>query len=572
LIYLKKMTLAELCKCSTEKYGNKNAFDIYRKGQVYNRLSFREFGVRARQIAALLGSLGIGNGDRVMLLAENRPEWPAAYFGINLAGAVSVPVLAEFSVEQIGNIARHAETAALCITSRTEAKALPALPAPDVPVIYLDRIEGGTIPVTIHNSSKFLPLRIPAFEDLPEIAEDSCASIIYTSGTTGRSKAVMLSNRNLLFCAKASRSLMKIYSRDRLLSIIPLAHSYECTLGLLTSVMSGASTSYLDKTPSPAVLIPALQILRPTAVLSVPLFIEKIYRNRILPELKASRLYRFPPTRFLAVRVAGWKLLSALGGAIRFFGIGGAPLAEDVERFLRTVQFPYAPGYGLTEAAPLVAGSAAYKFPYRSTGSVLKGVEVRIVPLVQDKTTDAAEGGKSAPTRRKETNAACRINDGISAEGEIQVRGPNIMLGYYKDEELTREVFTQDGWLKTGDLGCLDRKGRLYIHGRLKALILGPSGENIYPEEIESLLNTSSLIEDALVYPGEKGELIALVVLSEKAKTMLAATAENLRELKAKVNERLAGFSRISRIEVQDEPFEKTPTQKIKRFLYPHKQ
>jgi long-chain acyl-CoA synthetase len=195
---------------------------------------------------------------------------------------------------------------------------------------------------------------------------------------------------------------------------------------------------------------------------------------------------------------------------------------------------------------------------------VLKGIEVRIVPPAQDKT--------ATPHLPNETKPFNGINGGIPAEGEIHVRGPNVMLGYYKDEELTREVFTWDGWLKTGDLGRLDRKGHLYIHGRLKTLILGPSGENIYPEEIENLLNTSSLIEDALVYPGEKGELIALVVLSEKAKTILAAGAENLRELKAKVNERLAGFSRISRIEVQEEPFEKTPTQKIKRFLYPRKQ
>jgi long-chain acyl-CoA synthetase len=570
------MTLAELCRCAAEKYGKKIAFDIYREGHVYNRLSFREFGIRARQIAALLGVLGIGSGDRVMLLAENRPEWPAAYFGINLAGAVSAPVLTDFSTKQVGNIAHHAEIAAICMTSRTRTKALSALPAPGIPAIHLDRIEGDTILVTIHGRDKLLPLRVPAFEELPGSAEDSCAAIIYTSGTTGKSKAVMLSNRNLLSCANASRALVKIYRRDRLLSIIPLAHTYECTLGLLTSVMSGASTSYLDKIPAPAVLIPALQILRPTAMLTVPLFIEKIYRNRIAPELRASKLYRFPLTRFLAVRAAGWKLLSALGGAIRFFGIGGAPLAEDVERFLRTVQFPYAPGYGLTEAAPLVAGTAAYRFPYRSAGSVLKGVEVRIVPVPPAQNTDAAGRAvccASAPNRIKihGSEFLYHANCQSSPEGEIHVRGPTIMLGYYKDEELTREVFTPDGWLKTGDIGRLDRKGHLYIHGRLKALILGPSGENIYPEEIENLINTSSLIEDALVYPGERGEIIALVVLSEKAKTMLAATAENLRELKTKVNERLAGFSRISRIEVQEEPFEKTPTQKIKRFLYPPK-
>jgi long-chain acyl-CoA synthetase len=232
--------------------------------------------------------------------------------------------------------------------------------------------------------------------------------------------------------------------------------------------------------------------------------------------------------------------MAALGASIRFFGIGGAPLSEETELFLRKVQFPYAPGYGLTETAPLVAGTAPYRFPFRSTGSVLKGVEVRIV----------SEGKPGA------------------AEGEIQVRGPNVMMGYYRDEARTNEAFTPDGWLKTGDLGSLDKKGRLFIRGRLKAMILGPSGENIYPEEIEGLLNTSSLVEDVLVYPGERGEIVALIVLSEKAKTMLAALEDSLGELKAMVNKRLASFSQINRIEIQHEPFEKTPTQKIKRFLY----
>jgi long-chain acyl-CoA synthetase len=276
-----------------------------------------------------------------------------------------------------------------------------------------------------------------------------------------------------------------------------------------------------------------MQTLRPTAIISVPLFIEKICRSHIFPAMKESPLYKFPLTRILAIKAAGARLMAVLGSSVRFFGIGGAPLDEDVELFLRKAGFPYSPGYGLTETAPLVTGTAPYKFAFRSTGTVVKGVETRISP-----------------------------------EGEIQVRGPNVMLGYYRDEEKTRETFTADGWLKTGDLGCFDRKGHLFIRGRIKALILGPSGENIYPEEIESILHNSLLVEDALVVPGEKGELVALIVLSEKAKTALAAMGDNLEELKNSVNKKLAAFSRLNRIEIQNEPFEKTPTQKIKRFLY----
>jgi long-chain acyl-CoA synthetase len=268
-------------------------------------------------------------------------------------------------------------------------------------------------------------------------------------------------------------------------------------------------------------------------MVAVPLLIEKICRNSIFPAMKKNPLYKFSLTRPLVTWWAGQKLMAALGSSIRFFGIGGASLSEDVERFLRKAGFPYSPGYGLTETSPMITGTAPYKFPIHSAGTILKGTELR-----------------------------------ISGEGEIQFRGPNVMMGYYRDEERTRETFTEDGWLKTGDLGSLDKKGRLYIHGRLKALILGPSGENIYPEEIESMLNTSELIEDALVVPGERGELVALIVLSEKAKTMIAALGDSLDDLKNTVNKKLTAFSRLNRIEIQNEPFEKTPTQKIKRFLY----
>jgi long-chain acyl-CoA synthetase len=466
-----------------------------------------------------------------MILAENCPEWAIAYFGTALRGGVSVPALTDFSDEQIANIAGHAEISAVCVTEKTLHKCGGLDPA--IPRIHIDAFdEGRGYPVSIRGlPGQFVPAKEGEYQ-VPRREEDDPAAIIYTSGTAGNSKGVVLSHRNLLFCAGASGSLMRIYPRDRLLSVIPLAHTYECTLGLITVVMNGASISYLDKPPSPAVLLPAIQALRPTAMVTVPLFIEKLYRQKVVPALTASGFYRFPLTRPLAIRAAGRRLTAALGGSLRFFGLGGAPLAADVEDFLRKIKFPYSPGYGLTETAPLVAGTTPYRFPRGSAGSVIPGVEVRIV------------------------------------KGEIQVRGPNVMTGYYRDEERTREAFTPDGWLKTGDLGELDKRGFLYVRGRLKALILGPSGENIYPEEIEGLLSASGLVEDALVCPGEKGEIVALVVLTEKARAMISAMGGILEELKKKVNQRLASFSRLSRIEVRDEPFEKTPTHKIKRFLY----
>jgi long-chain acyl-CoA synthetase len=530
-------TLAALCLRASAVYKNRLAFQMFRDGKICRLVTYRLLGLRARQIGLLLGQLGVGEGGRVMLLSENRPEWPLAYFGIALAGAVSVPALTGFSAEQIGRIAEHAGLGAVCL-SRALAAKIEGLDAA-VPLVFIDSImdgaDGASICVSLNGTEKRLPLREgPAgAARFPRRKPEDLASIVYTSGTLGNSKGVMLSNLNLISCALASLSLVRIYPRDRLLSVIPLAHAYECTLGFLTPVMSGAAIAYLDRPPSPSVLLPAAQSLRPTAMVTVPLFIEKIYRNSIAPRLKASRLYRCGLTRPLAIQFAGRKLARALGGCIRFFGIGGAPLSVEAEDFLRAAHFPYAPGYGLTETSPLAAGTAPYRFRARSAGSAPPGLELR-----------------------------------IAADGEIQARGPNVMMGYYRDEEQTRAAFTADGWLKTGDLGSLDKKGRLFVRGRLKALILGPSGENIYPEEIEGLLNTSNLVEDALVYSGEKGELVALVHISETAHAAVHALERALEELRSWANKKLAAFSRLSRIEVRNEPFEKTPTQKIKRYLY----
>jgi long-chain acyl-CoA synthetase len=540
MIRLKNLTLPALALAAAERYAERGAFQAFGEDGVYHKITYREFGRRIRLFARRLREMGVVPGDRVMILSENRPEWPVAYFGIALAGAVSVPVLIDFSAEQIGNIAAHAGISAACFSERTAPKTGGIGP---VPAVNFDRFE------------QFIPgpaeAQAPAEDPLTgeagfRVSEENLASIIYTSGTTGQSKGVMLSHRNLVYTAVTTRSIFKVFPRDRFLSLVTLAHAFECTMGMLIAVMSGASTTYPDKPPAPRTLLPAAQAIHPTVMLTVPLIIEKLYRNHIEPALKTRRLYRCPLTRRFAVSAAGRELTALFGGAVRFFSIGGAALAADVERFLRAVRFPYSLGYGMTEAAPLMAGAAPRRFPLASAGRPLKGVSLRVV------------------------------------NGEIQAKGPNIMLGYYRDERRTREAFTPDGWFKTGDLGEFDKRGRLYIKGRLKAMILGPSGENIYPEEIESLLSASEIVEDALVYSGEKGEIVALIVLSEKTKTMLAAIGDALDsaggalsdalgarvvELKKNVNRRLASFSRISRIEVRTEPFEKTATEKVKRFL-----
>lgn len=522
---------------------------------------------KVRDISRLLHEQGIVAGDRVAILSENKPEWAVAYFAVIFTGAIAVPILPDFHSTEVQHILRHSECKAIFISER-----------------YYQKIEGGTFDTLstiflIDNFSIVPPqtqkgrLKEMLDEGMKEFAKlkesamrlvgwipaetqpDDVASIIYTSGTTGHSKGVMLTHRNLLEDVKATAELVSIVPTDRMLSILPLSHAYEGTLGLLTPLSCGMSVYYLDKPPTPQVLLPALQAVRPTIVLSVPLVIEKIYRGRILPQLTANkiarRLYKVPFVRKRLNRIAGKKLMETFGGNLRLFCIGGAPLAHDVERFLREARFPYAIGYGLTETSPLIAGTDTQATRFGSTGPALAGVELRI----------------DHP-------------DPHSGEGEICVRGPVVMKGYYKDPERTREAFTIDGWFRTGDLGVFDPDGYLFIKGRLKNVILGPSGENIYPEEIESVINEFEIVNESLVF-SQQHQLVARVHLNYEAIERLYAEEAKLGEseirkkidsllleLRDGVNARVSKFSQLSRVIEQMEPFEKTPTQKIKRYLY----
>ena len=382
-----------------------------------------------------------------------------------------------------------------------------------------------------------------------EVAEDDLASIIYTSGTTGSSKGVMLTHKNIVFDAIATTSIVDIGPEDRMLSMLPLSHAYECTLGLVSPVLGGGSVYYLDKPPTPRVLLPALQKVKPTILLTVPLVIEKIYKSRILPQFKKNAairgVYKIPLMRKKLNQIAGKKLLASFGGCLRCFCIGGAALSPDVEFFLREGKFPYAIGYGLTETSPLISGTGAETTVFRAAGKALTGVEFRI---------DNANPQTS--------------------EGEICVRGAMVMKGYYKDEARTAEVL-KDGWFHTGDLGVLTKNGYLFIKGRLKNMILGPNGENIYPEEIEAIINEDEQVLESLVFQRDD-KLMARVHLNYEAldeqfsaeklnETLIQGLLEELRQ---RINQQVSAFSRLKKIIEQPEPFEKTPTQKIKRYLY----
>jgi len=546
---LDRLTLQDLFLKSTTTFARYPALGMLGK----RTYSYQEVGQAVRRFMSLLETrYSQRAGSHIGLISENCPEWGMAYLAVTTLGAVVVPILTDFSPEAIRNILTHSECSLAIVSPKIQEKI--------GPMEGLQFVDIGIISSEHTDTSRSSGLSLAEFP-LPEIKEDALAAIIYTSGTTGASKGVMLTHKNIVSNAWASRSIFRIHVGDRLLSILPLAHTYECTIGFLAPFLQGAHITYLDKPPTASILLPALRQVRPTIMLSVPLILEKIYRSNVKQKLEMHRLYKYPLFRKLLNRIAGIKLKKTFGGRIRFFGIGGAALARDVESFLKEGRFPYAIGYGLTETSPLVAGCNQKQTYVGSTGYPLEGVEIRIQP--------EEEGG---------------------TEGEIQVRGPNVMLGYYKDPERTAEAFTEDGWFRTGDLAQRDDKGRIFIRGRLKTMILGPSGENVYPEEIEALLNQSTFVQESLVYGDPLGGITARIYLKpdvmerlkedlkqvygaveDQSEVLLKAVEEKTKELlesiRKEVNSRVSSFSRIGRALLEKEPFEKTPTQKIKRHI-----
>jgi len=499
------------------------------------------------QVRGQLHSFGIAKGDKVVILSTNMPNWGIAYFAIATLGAVVVPILPDFSVLEITNIIQHSEAKLVFVSENLLSKIKSLMVDPDALVIRIETFEQISGKVVMKQEAPF---------DQPYemVEEDDLASIIYTSGTTGKSKGVMLTHKNILWDAEHGGLVHQINSGDRFLSLLPLSHTYENTIGFIYPVMYGSSVHYLKKLPTPAVLIPALQMVKPTAMLTVPLIIEKIYKKQIQPQfnknLLVRLLYAIPPVRLLLNRIAGRKLLETFGGELIFFGIGGAKLDSEVEKFLYEAKFPFSIGFGLTETAPLIAGAAPFVTRLNAIGPVVPGNEVII----------------NQP-------------DSKTGQGEIWVKGPNVMKGYYKEPGLTLEVLTEDGWFKTGDLGLFDKKGYLTFKGRLKNMIVSASGENIYPEEIESVINNFRNVVESLVIQ-RKGKLVALVRLNmEELETQYQAFLDQadlyneklnelLVELQLYVNSHVNKFSQVQVVLIQPEPFERTPTQKIKRFLY----
>ena len=533
-------TLAKLYEYSTTLYERNRMSEMLGSDMGYTYGSFRR---KCDEISARLSRYGIGAGDRVAILSQNMPNWTVAMFSLVPFGRISVPILPDSSPTEVANILKHSECKAIFVSQRLLPKVSQECIDRMVLVIDIEKFE------IIKRDDSAYTCNGRVVSPLP----DDLATIIYTSGTTGSAKGVMLSHRNLITNVKISYHAHRCTEKDKWLSILPMPHTYELSIGVLYPIFVGACVYYIQKPPTPSVLLPAIKAVKPTIMLSVPLVIEKIYKNSVIPTISHSRVLSWMQQKMPKVLYwfIGMKLKATFGGKLKFFGIGGAPLDSEVERFLHDAHFPYALGYGLTETSPLVAGCGSSHRAQRPgfIGQVVSDDSV----ILLDKNTE-----------------------GI---GEIAVKGPNVMKGYYNKPELTAEVFTEDGYFRTGDLGYLDKKGRLAIRGRVKTMILGPGGENIYPEMIETLINNLDFVEESLVVP-EDGGLLALIkidisLMADKMKISVQEAQKEaekyIASIRKNVNSQLSAFSKISSVELQEKPFERTPTQKIKRFLYPER-
>ncbi len=536
---LNVMSFPALLEHNRKKFSNNTSLGFdQEKSLTYGEMHQAVFGVQKQ-----LKNAGVQKGDKVALFAVNSPAWAIAYFGIVSSGAIVVPMIAELEALEIDNILSHSESKAIFVSERLMNK------------IDAQKYDSLDHVFELENVSENQNWKEVSAYNLDLAKDDDLAAILYTSGATGTPKAVMLTHKNLISNTIQGDKVQAVYENDRFLSVLPLAHTYENTLGLLLPVLNGASVTYLRKAPTASVLLPAMQRVKPTMMLTVPMIIEKVVRKKVFATFEkggfVSALYGFRPIQFLLHRVAGKKIYNAFGGELKFFGIGGAKVDRKVEKFLRDAKFPYAIGYGLTESAPLSAGCNPSNTKLQSTGPAVEGVDIKI--------SDGAYGG---------------------TPGEILIKGPNVMQGYYKNPELTDEVFTSDGYFRSGDLGEFDSKGNLFLKGRSKNMILGSNGENIYPEDIESLINNFSFVTESVVVQ-RKGKLVALVHFNREEieakfqcikEDLHALLEQKLDELSAElqnfVNARVNKYSKLQAIVVHSNEFEKTATRKIKRFKY----
>jgi long-chain acyl-CoA synthetase len=513
--------------------------------------TYAEVGRSIYYLQKLFAKCGIKKGDKIALIGKNCAEWATAYQAIVTCGVVVVPILPNFTPNDVQHIINHSDSVMLFANKANwdvlDGENLPKLKA----VISLDDFS----PLFARNKNltehirKFKTLLDCPFgkEKLPKqiIPNNELFAIIYTSGTTGFSKGVMLTHNNITGNMVYSRTNMPLVPGDHILSFLPLAHAYGCAIEFLYPFTSGCHVTFLGKMPTPQALLKAFGEIKPRLILSVPLIIEKIFKKQIKPVLEEPKVKFLMKIPFMDNVILGkirTKLVESFGGNFHEIVVGGAAINEEVQEVFRKAEFPFTIGYGMTECGPLISYAGWREARFNSAGRCVDQLEMKI----------------DSP-------------DPENVVGEIMVRGENVMKGYYKNEKATREILDKDGWLHTGDLGTMDSDGFLYLKGRSKSMILGSSGQNIYPEEIEARINAFPLVQESIVVDRKEG-LVALIYPDMEmvdSKKMKEHSLEALMEVYRKqLNKEIPTFMQVARFQVVSSEFEKTPKRSIKRFLY----
>ena len=513
------------------------------------------FGELATQIAkfhAFFEAIGVKKGDKVALCAKNSARWGVTFFAANTYEAVLVPILADFHPESVNSLVDHSESVLLLtdtdIWNKLDITKMPKIKAvissSDFTLLYAADEE---IKKAGENMDGLFAEKYPkgfSAEDVsyPTDNDKDLAIINYTSGTTSAPKGVMLRFECISENVAFGQKRLPCAPGDQIVSMLPMAHMYGMMFELIYPTCGGATIYYLGKTPTPALLLGAMAQVQPYLIITVPLVMEKIFKSKVAPIINKpimKVICAIPGINQLIFKKVRNSLLTAFGGKVREIVMGGAALNPDVEKWFRKFKLPFTVGYGMTEAAPLLAYEDWWDFASKSCGKAVDSVEVRI-----------------------------DSEDPYTKVGEIQARGNSIMSGYYKNEEATAAAFTEDGWMRTGDLGLLDKKGNIYIKGRSKNMILSANGQNIYPEEIEAVVNNQPYVVESVVV-SRGARLVAIAYMdTEKAKTEGVDLEAYKAEMMAEVNKAMPAYSKLNAVEYIDQPFEKTPKMSIKRFMY----
>ena len=513
------------------------------------------FGELARQIAkfhVFFDAIGLKKGEKVALCAKNSARWGVTFFAANTYEAVVVPILADFHPDSVNSLVDHSESTVLLTDSDIWAKLdiakMPTVKAvissSDFSLLYATtpEIQAANDNIDVLFAEKYPNGFTAADVAYPTDNDKELAIINYTSGTTSAPKGVMLRYECISANVTFGQKRLPSYPEDKIVSMLPMAHMYGMMFELIYPLCGGSSIYYLGKTPTPALLLGAMKEVKPYLVITVPLVMEKIFKSKVAPIVNKpvmKVLCAIPGVNQLIFKKVRNTLLNAFGGNIREIVMGGAALNPDVEKWFMKFKLPFTVGYGMTEAAPLMAYEDWWEFASKSCGKPIDTVEVRI-----------------------------DSEDPYTKVGEIQARGMNIMSGYYKNEEATKATFTEDGWMRTGDLGLLDKKGNIFIKGRSKNMILSANGQNIYPEEIEAAVNNQPYVVESVVV--DRGaRLVALIYMdSDKAKAEGVDLEEYKKVIMTEVNKSMPAYSKVNVVEYMTEPFAKTPKMSIKRFMY----